>query len=62
VISLKNSSENSWLPLRQQPQVMFMSDNRRLIQVQYFDIRINPGWNFSGGNYHTGIQFIISAQ
>lgn len=62
IISVRGNSGSSYVTINDNPQPLLFSNNKELVNVRYIDLRLEPGWNFPGGEYNILLNFIISAQ
>lgn len=62
LISLKKSTDNNYIPLSTNPQVLAQSLSNSVATDLSLDIKMNPPLNYRGDQYYFGIIFSLTQQ
>ena len=62
IMSLKENTGSNFITLSETPQNLLISNHSSFNSIFYLDLKIDPSWNYKGGNYYQQIIFTLSAQ
>lgn len=62
IIKMKASNAKDFVDINMIPQTLLLNENN-LIKNQYsIDLKVDPSWNYPGGNYTASVTFTLTQQ
>lgn len=61
IMKIKKSNSLSKITLSNTPQMIWQSSNNLVMNEGYFDLEVDPGWNYPGGRYTATIVVTLTA-
>ncbi len=62
IMSVKESTTSNFISLSVTPQNLLTGSSTTGASNFYIDLRVDPSWNYKGGNYYQDLTFTLSSQ
>lgn len=62
VLSFKSDINPAFQALSDKPQPILFSTSNNIMNEHFVDFKLNPGWQYPGGQYTTSIIFTLTSQ